>query len=209
MSRITGPKCRLCRREGMKLFLKGARCFSAKCAIERRQSTPGMHQERRKKKMEGYVVQLREKQRLKRLYGVYESQFVRFLGRATRETGNTSENLLRLLECRLDNIVYRMGFAASHAAARQLVAHGHVQVNGKRVDVASYVVRANDQVKIAAADQAESIKAVLKYSRERGGIPGWLEVADGELAGTVKMLPTKDDISLPVDENLVVTYYSK
>src|SRR5687768_7799234 len=119
MSRITGPKCRLCRREGMKLFLKGARCFSAKCAIERRQSTPGMHQERRKKKMEGYVVQLREKQRLKRLYGVYESQFVRFLGRATRETGNTSENLLRLLECRLDNIVYRMGFAASHAAARQ------------------------------------------------------------------------------------------
>ncbi len=209
MSRITGPKCRLCRREGMKLFLKGARCFSAKCAVERRQSVPGMHQERRKKKQEGYVVQLREKQRLKRLYGVYESQFVRFLGRAERETGNTSENLLRLLECRLDNVVYRMGFAASHAAARQLVAHGHVQVNSKRVDVASYVVRANDQVKIAPADQSESIKAVLKQSRERGAIPGWLEVADGELAGTVKVLPTKDDISLPVDENLVVTYYSK
>jgi len=209
MSRITGPKCRLCRREGMKLFLKGARCFSAKCAIERRQSTPGMHQERRKKKQEGYVVQLREKQRLKRLYGVYESQFVRFLGRATRETGNTSENLLRLLECRLDNVVYRMGFAASHAAARQLVAHGHVQVNGKRVDVASYVVRANDLVKIATAGLAESIQTVVKSSRERGGIPGWLEVADGELQGTVKMLPGKDDISLPVDENLVVTYYSK
>src|SRR5678809_865102 len=128
MSRRLGPKCRLCRREGMKLFLKGTRCFGPKCAIERRQSAPGMHQERRKK-MTDYGVQLREKQRMKRLYGVFEAQFVKFLAKAETQAGNTSENLLRLLERRLDNVVYRMGFAPSHAAARELVAHGHVQVN--------------------------------------------------------------------------------
>ena len=208
MSRVVGPKCRLCRREGMKLFLKGARCYAAKCAIERRQTPPGMHAERRKKKMEDYGLQLREKQRLKRLYGVFEGPFLRFLGRAEQQAGNTSENLLRLLERRLDNVVYRMGFASSHAAARQLVAHGHVRVNGDRVDVASYLVAANDEVMVAGEGMKERIAATLKAARERGGVAGWVEVSD-DLKGTVRALPTKDDISLPVDENLVVTYYSK
>ncbi|MEK7475508.1 MAG: 30S ribosomal protein S4 [Candidatus Coatesbacteria bacterium] len=208
MSRILGAKCRLCRRESMKLFLKGARCATAKCAIERRQSVPGMHQERRRKQ-EGYVIQLREKQRMKRLYGVLEGPFVRILDRAGREAGNTSENLLRLLECRLDNVVTRMGFAPSHAAARALVGHGHVQVNGHRVDVASYVVRAGDEVRIASPKVKEQVEGWVKSARDRGAIPGWVEVSDGELKGTVRMLPTRDDISIPVDENLVVTYYSK
>jgi small subunit ribosomal protein S4 len=192
----------------MKLFLKGARCATAKCAIERRQSVPGMHQERRRKQ-EGYVVQLREKQRMKRLYGVLEGPFVRFLDRAGRQAGNTSENLLRLLECRLDNVVTRMGFAPSHAAARALVGHGHVEVNGSRVDIASYVVRAGDEVRIATPKLKEKVEGCLKSARDRGAIPGWVEVSDAELKGTVRMLPNKDDISVPVDENLVVTYYSK
>ncbi len=208
MSRRLGPKCRLCRREGMKLFLKGARCFGPKCAIERRQSAPGMHQERRKK-MTDYGVQLREKQRMKRLYGVFEAQFVKFLAKAETQSGNTSENLLRLLERRLDNVVYRMGFAPSHAAARELVSHGHVHVNAERVDVASYLVRANDEVLVATPDLKEAVGACVKAARERGGIVGWVEVSADELKGTVKALPNKDDISIPVDENLVVTYYSK
>jgi small subunit ribosomal protein S4 len=208
MSRRLGPKCRLCRREGMKLFLKGTRCFGPKCAIERRQSAPGMHQERRKK-MTDYGVQLREKQRMKRLYGVFEAQFVKFLAKAESQSGNTSENLLRLLERRLDNVVYRMGFAPSHAAARELVSHGHVHVNGERVDVASYLVRANDEVRVATADMKEAIAATLKAAQERGAVVGWVEISTEELKGTVKALPNKDDISIPVDENLVVTYYSK
>jgi small subunit ribosomal protein S4 len=191
----------------MKLFLKGERCFSAKCAIERRQSAPGMHQERRRKQ-EGYVVQLREKQRLKRLYGVLERQFVRFLDRAERMVGNSSENLLRLLECRLDNVVHRMGFAPSHAAARQMVSHGHVTVNGRRVDVPSYLVRANDEIAIAP-HLKPLVEASVKAARSRGAAPGWLKVADDDLKGVVQAVPTKDDISVPVDENLVVTYYSK
>ena len=208
MSRTLGAKCRLCRRETMKLFLKGARCATAKCAIERRQSVPGMHQERRRKQ-EGYVIQLREKQRMKRLYGVLEGPFVRVLDRAGRQAGNTSENLLRLLECRLDNVVTRMGFAPSHAAARAIVGHGHVQVNGHRVDIASYVLRAGDEVRIASPKLKGLCEGYLKSARDRGAIPGWVEVSDAELKGTVRMLPNKDDISVPVDENLVVTYYSK
>ena len=208
MGRLVGPKCRLCRREGMKLFLKGARCFGPKCAIERRQSAPGMHQERRKK-MTDYGLQLREKQRMKRLYGVYEGQFIRFLDKAESQSGNTSENLIRLLERRLDNVVFRMGFATSHAAARELVAHGHLTVNGKKVDVASYLVRANDEVRIATAALQEPIGVIQKAARERGAVAGWVDVSPDELKGVIKALPNKDDISLPVDENLVVTFYSK
>ena len=208
MGRLVGPKCRLCRREGMKLFLKGARCFGPKCAIERRQSAPGMHQERRKK-MTDYGLQLREKQRMKRLYGVYEGQFIRFLDKAESQSGNTSENLIRLLERRLGNVVFRMGFATSHAAARELVAHGHLTVNGKKVDVASYLVRANDEVRIATAALQEPIGVIQKAARERGAVAGWVDVSPDELKGVIKALPNKDDISLPVDENLVVTFYSK
>ncbi len=209
MARLIGPKCRLCRREGMKLFLKGARCFSAKCAIERRQTPPGMHADRRRKKMEDYGVQLREKQRLKRLFGLFEAQFVRFLEKASRQTGNTGENFLRLLEMRLDNVLVRMGFAPSHAAAREMVVHGHVTVNGERVDIPSFLVSANDEVRVVSAAMKEAVEASLKAVQERGGVAGWVEVSPDELKGTVKFLPNKEDISLPVDEGLVVTYYSK
>lgn len=209
MSRMLGPKCRLCRREGMKLFLKGDRCFTAKCAIERRQTPPGQHAERRKKKMEDYGIQLREKQRLKRLFGMFESQFLRFLRTAESQAGNTGENFLRLLERRLDNVLVRMGFAPSHAAARELIVHGHVTVRGSRVDVPSYLVRAGEEVRIASPDLKEAVAASLKSARQRGGAASWLEVSEEELRGTVKALPNKEDMSLPVDEGLVVTFYSK
>jgi len=208
VSRVIGPKCRLCRREGMKLFLKGARCFTAKCAIERRQTPPGMHAERRKK-MEDYGIQLREKQRLKRLFGMFEAQFLRFLRRAESQAGNTGENFLRLLERRLDNVVLRMGFAPSHAGARELIAHGHVAVNGERVDIASFLVKAADEVRVVSPNVREAAAGYLKTAQERGGLASWVEVSAEELKGTVKALPNKEDMSLPVDEGLVVTFYSK
>jgi len=208
MARGTGPKCRICRREGLKLFLKGDRCYSAKCAIERRQTVPGMHGERRNRKQTDYAVQLREKQRLKRLYGLYEGPFRRFFALAERTAGNTGENLLRLLERRLDNVVMRMGFAPSHRAARELVAHGHVRVNGRRLNRASYLVRESDEIGLAASVPRAMTEAYLKVARERG-LPGWVEVMPEEMKGVVKTLPSKDDISIPVDVNLVVTYYSK
>ena len=211
MARMTGPKCRLCRREGMKLFLKGTRCFTAKCAIERRQTPPGMHAERRgrMKKVKDYGVQLREKQRLKRLFGMFEAQFRRFLDRANRQAGNTGENFLRLLELRLDNVVCRMGLAPSHAAAREMVVHGHVQVNGKRVSVPSFLLRANDEVRISSVKMKEAVEASLKAAQERGGTASWVEVSSDELKGVVKALPNKEDMSLPVNEGLVITFYSK
>lgn len=208
MARITGAKCRLCRREGMKLFLKGARCASAKCALERRQSPPGQRADRRRK-VGTYAMQLREKQRLKRLFGLYEGSFHRLLTKAESQAGNTGENFLRLLERRLDNVVVRMGFAASHAAAREMVAHGHVQVNGHRVDVASYLVRAGDEVGVASAKLREPVLANAKAARDRGGVASWVEVKEDETKGVVKALPNKEDISLPVDEGLVITFYSK
>lgn len=210
MSRPIRPACKVCRREGVKLFLKGPRCVSAKCAFERRQTPPGMHGgDRRRRKMEDYGLQLREKQRLKRIFGLMESQFVRMLRKAESQSGNSGENFLRLLERRLDNVVFRMGFAPSHASARALIAHGHVQVNGKKVDVASYLAAAGDEIAIATAQLKETARASIKSAQDRGAVPGWVEVSGDDLKGTVRVLPKKEDMSLPVDEGLVVTYYSK
>jgi small subunit ribosomal protein S4 len=209
MARQTGPKCRLCRREGMKLFLKGERCVSAKCALERRQSPPGQRVDRRRRKVGTYAMQLREKQRLKRLFGLYEGGFHRLLTKAESQAGNTGENFLRLLERRLDNVVVRMGFAASHAAAREMVAHGHVHINGRRVDVASYLVKAGDEVSVATAKMREPVLACAKAARDRGSVASWVEVSEDDTKGVVKALPNKEDISLPVDEGLVITFYSK
>ena len=208
MAHDLGARCRKCRREGMKLFLKGNRCYSAKCAMERRQSAPGMHTDRRRKPTD-YAIQLREKQRLKRLYGVYEAQFRRFLGLAERQAGNTGENLLRLLERRLDNIAVRAGFAPSHAAARELISHGHIRVNGGKVDIASYLVKAGDEVTVATPAIKERVQAAAKAVADRNAVPGWLEVSVDELKASVRLLPSKGDISVPVDEGLVVTFYSK
>ncbi len=211
MGRSTGPKCRLCRREGMKLFLKGARCSTAKCAIERRQTPPGVHgTDRRRKKMADYGIQLREKQRLKRLFGMFEAQFVRFLAKAESQAGNTGENFLRLLERRLDNVLFRMGFACSHAAAREMIVHGHVQVNGEKVDIPSYLVCESAEVGVVLKGKLKEVVAAgLKSAQDRGAIANWVEVSAEAMKGTVKALPNKEDISLPVDEGLVVTYYSK
>jgi small subunit ribosomal protein S4 len=203
-----GARCRRCRREGVKLFLKGDRCYSAKCAMERRQSAPGMHTDRRRKPTD-YALQLREKQRMKRLYGLYEAQFRRFLGTAERQAGNTGENLLRLLERRLDNIAVRSGFAPSHAAARELICHGHVRVNGGKVDVPSYLVKAGDEVTVVTPAIKERVQAGAKVIAGRNAVPGWLEVSVDDLKATVRMLPSKGDINIPVDEGLVVTFYSK
>jgi len=192
----------------MKLFLKGDRCYSAKCAIERRQTPPGMHMTRRKK-MEDYGLQLREKQRLKRLFGMMEGQFVRFLRRAESQAGNTGENFLRLLESRLDNVLYRMGFAPSHPAARSMIAHGHVRINGKKVRIPSYTVKAGDEIRIATERLKAVVEAAMKSAQNRGGTASWLSTGPDGMSGTVKNLPNKEDISLPVDEGLVVTYYSR
>ncbi len=208
MSRGSTASCRQCRREGMKLFLKGERCQGSKCAMERRQSTPGMHGERRGRKMTDYAIQLREKQRLKRLYGIREKQFRRFFGLAERMTGNTGDNLLRLLECRLDNVVMRMGFASSHAAARLLVSHGHVRVNGHKIDRPSFQVRENNEIALGTSAPKAVVEASLKAARDRG-LPGWIEVDSDSKKGMVKVMPAREDISVPVDVNLVVTYYSK
>jgi len=201
-------KCRLCRREGRKLFLKGERCQSAKCAMERRQTSPGMHGERRGRKQTDYALQLREKQRLKRIYGIREAPFRRFFAVAERMSGNTGDNLLRLLERRLGNAVFRMGFAPSLAAGWKLVVHGHVMVNGVRVDRPSYLLREGNEVRLAPSAPKAVIEVSLKAAIERG-LPGWVEVVADELRGVVKAIPSRDDIGVPVDVNMVVTYYSK
>ncbi len=208
MARYTGPVCKLCRREGIKLFLKGERCYSSKCAIERRGYAPGQHGQRRTKVTE-YGVQLREKQKVRRIYGVLEKQFRRTFYAAERQRGVTGENLMILLERRLDNLVYRMGFAASRGSARQLVLHGHIQVNGKHMNIPSGLLKAGDAISVAAGSKEnvqvqESIKA-----QEKRGFPSWLEIDAEKLSGTIKMLPSKDDIQLPVKEQLIVELYSK
>ena len=212
MSRGSTAKCRLCRREGQKLFLKGERCNTAKCAIEKRQQSPvpGMHGERRGRKQTDYAIQLREKQRLKRLYGLRETPFRRMFEHAERLSGNTGDNLLIHLERRLGNVVYRMGMASSREAGRKMVAHGHVRVNGTKVNRHSFLVKQGDEVKLGARAPKGIVEASLKSAAAReGGIPGWVEVSAEEMRGTIKAIPTRDDIGVPVDVNLVVTYYSK
>jgi len=208
VARYTGAVCRLCRREGLKLFLKGERCYTDKCAIERRNYPPGEHGQARPKFSE-YSIQLREKQKLRRIYGVLEGQFRRYFALADRSKGVTGETLLQLLERRLDNVVYRLGFATSRAEARQLVRHGHFLVNGHKVDVPSFLVRVGDGIHVRERSrQIARIKEALELAQRRG-VPEWLEVNPEAFAGTMKALPVRADLTMPINEKLVVELYSK
>jgi small subunit ribosomal protein S4 len=208
MARYTGADCRICRREGCKLFLKGDRCYSEKCAMQRRPYAPGDAGKRRVKESE-YLLQLREKQKTKRMYGLLEKQFHKYYQIANRSKGVTGENLLALLETRLDNVIYRFGFAKSRKEARQQVRHGHITVNGRRVDIPSFQVRPGDLVAIAQkAKDLLVIKSAL-ISNERAQVPAWLEVDIEKLQGSVLSLPTRDQIDSDVNEQLIVELYSK
>jgi small subunit ribosomal protein S4 len=193
----------------MKLFLKGERCYTEKCAIEKRNFAPGQHGKTRKQKMAGYGIQLREKQKVKRIYGVLEDQFRLYFEAADRQRGITGETLLQLLERRLDNVIYRLGLASSRPQARQLVRHGHFLVNGKKVDIPSYSVRAGDVVAVKAASQKNPTIAHAIEEVKGRGIPGWLTFDAGEQAGRIVSLPTREQINLPVQEQLIVELYSK
>ena len=208
MARYSESVCRLCRREGMKLFLKGDRCFKDKCAIERRNYPPGQHG-RRRSKLLGYGIQLREKQKVKRIYGLLESQFRLAFARAERRKGITGSNLLEELERRLDNVVYSLGFAASRAQARQLVRHGHVTVGGRKVSIPSYRVSKGQVVAIKEKSRTnEQIKASVETARARG-VPAWLDLTPESFSGSVVELPKREDIKLPIQEQLIVELYSK
>ena len=209
MARYSGAVCRVCRREGMKLFLKGERCYTEKCAIEKRNFPPGQHGKSRRAKLAGYGIQLREKQKVKRIYGVLENQFRRYFESAERQRGITGETLLQLLERRLDNVVYRLGLATSRAQARQLVRHGHFLVNGKKVDIPSYSVRPGDVVSIRPTSQKNPTIAHAIEEVKGRGIPGWLTFDAGDGTGKVVSVPTREQINLPVQEQLIVELYSK
>ena len=206
MARYTGSKCRLCRREGTKLFLKGERCMSTKCAVERRAYAPGEHGQRRSRRPTEYGLQLREKQKVKRIYGVLERPFRRYFDKASRQKGVTGENLLRLLELRLDNVVHRAGMAPSRDTARQLITHRHFTVNGRIVNVPSYSLRTGDVV--AARD---SIKEVVKANLDRRGNDAlsWLQVSPDQLSVTLAEVPSRESIPIPIQEQLIVELYSK
>ena len=208
MARYTGPSCRLCRRENMELFLKGDRCYTDKCALKRRNYPPGQHGQGRTKTSD-YGVQLREKQKVKRLYGLLEKQFRSYFERADRMKGVTGENLLSLLERRLDNVVYRLGFASSRAEARQLVRHGHFTLNGRKATIPSMQVKAADVIELREKSRAvvsinEALDAVV-----RRGVPQWLELERDAFKGTAKLLPVREDIVTPIQEQLIVELYSK
>ncbi len=212
MARYTGPVCRLCRREGQKLFLKGARCTSPKCALERRDYPPGQHGQVarfRRGQPTDYFRQLREKQKVKRVYGIMERQFRRYFREAMRTPGLTGENLLILLERRLDNVVYRLGFADSRAQARQLVQHGHFTINGRRVTVPSYLVRPGDRVAVREGSRRRP------YFQERAGmldemrVPDWLSLDVADLSARVLGMPRREHVDIPINEQLVVEYYSR
>ncbi|HEX8034221.1 MAG TPA: 30S ribosomal protein S4 [Ktedonobacterales bacterium] len=209
MARYTGPVCRLCRREGMKLFLKGDKCMSAKCPIERRNTRPGQHGQARARKLSGWGMQLREKQKVRRTYGVLERQFRRFYDRASQMPGKTGDNLINLLELRLDNVVYRLGFADSRAQARQLVAHGHFQVNGRKMDIPSAVLKAGDEVSVRQNSRAlEYFKTRVEMLNQKG-VPSWMRIDPNAFSGRILAVPTRQDLQLPFDEALVVEYYQR
>lgn len=207
MARNLDPKCRQCRREGEKLFLKGEKCFTDKCAIEKRNFPPGQHGQRRNQRLSDYGVQLREKQKLRRIYGVLEGQFRRYYAEADRQKGVTGENLLQLLECRLDNVAYRMGLGASRTEARQIVRHNSILVNGKRVNIPSYQVKPGDTVQVAEASKNQlRIKGALAAAEQRG-FPEWLDVDVKALKGTFKAKPQRDELPATINESLVVELY--
>ena len=208
MARYTGPDCRLCRREGAKLFLKGDRCYSANCAMNKRAVAPGQHGAARKKVTE-YATQLREKQKAKRIYGVSEKQFHMYYVEADRRKGVTGENMLSLLERRLDNVVFRLGFGVSRSQARQLVNHAHITVNGKKVNIPSYIVKAGDVVAVKENKVNNTFFKELKERKPNGVIPKWLEVDMDNLCGKVIALPVREDIGMDIREQLIVELYSK
>ncbi len=208
MGRYTGPACKLCRREGMKLFLKGDRCFMAKCAIEQGATPPGVHGQRRIK-MSDYGTQLREKQKLRRIYGLQEAQFRFMFQRAVRSRGVTGEKLLQMLEMRLDNLVYRFGFAPSRRAARQFVTHGHMEVNGRKATIPSMILKEGDVVKVRGRDHSKRYSGQFVENAETRGISPWLSVNKAELEGRVLRIPTREEMAPVVNEQLVVELYSK
>lgn len=208
MSRYLGAVCKLCRREGEKLFIKGEKCHSSKCPYDRRSYSPGQHG-RRSSRFSDYGLQLREKQKAKRTYGLLEKQFKRYFVKAEQQKGVTGENLFRMLEARLDNIVYRLGFAVSRKAARQLVSHKHFLVNDKRTNIPSYQVKAGDQIKIREKSQnLKKILTALETSEQRG-IPEWLEVDVDKKIGNIHALPTRDQIQTTIKEQLIIEHYSR
>jgi small subunit ribosomal protein S4 len=211
MSRYTGPVCKLCRREGGKLFLKGQKCYTEKCPVERRAYPPGQHgpAQARRRKQSDYAVQLREKQKVKRMYGLHEKQFRNLFVRAAQMPGITGENMLVTLESRLDNIVFRMGFAASRSAARQLVRHRHVEVHGEIVDVPSYAVKAGDEISVKPTSKDLLSVQVSLEARTRPKLLDWLALDEKARVGRVVRRPTRGDIPLPVQEQLIVELYSK
>ena len=208
MARYIESACRLCRRENLKLMLKGDRCFSDKCALERRPYPPGQHGQARKK-ITDYGIQLREKQKVKRIYGMLERQFRVFYQRAAAQKGNTGENLLVMLERRMDNMIFRMGFAATRSESRQLVRHGHMRVNGKKVTIPSMLIKAGDVVTLRERSKKNPKLAANLESAERRGFPGWIEVNRTDMKGTLKAYPAREEITMPMQEQLVVELYSK
>ncbi|HZK83070.1 MAG TPA: 30S ribosomal protein S4 [Desulfosporosinus sp.] len=209
MARYTGPVCRLCRREGMKLFLKGERCYTGKCAIDRRAYAPGQHGQARAKKPTEYGLQLREKQKARRMYGVMEKQFRHYFDVAARKKGMAGENLLVLLERRLDNVIFHLGFASSRPEARQLVNHGHFTINGKKVDIASYSVRVGEIIAVKEGSKSSPRVKLLLENLGSRTVPGWLSLDANTASGTIVALPTREDIQIPIQEHLIVEKYSR
>ncbi len=208
MARYNGPVCKLCRREGMKLFLKGERCYTDKCSFDRRPYPPGQHGQRRIKFTE-YGIRLREKQKVRRIYGMVEKQFKRYFNDADRQKGVTGENFLSLLERRLDSVTYRLGFAATRSEARQRVLHRHIQVNGKTVNIPSFQVKPGDVVSVKEKSRSKQRIVESLEGAERRGVPEWLELDKAAFAGTVKTLPIREAITLPIQEQLIVEFYSR
>ncbi|MCR4443135.1 MAG: 30S ribosomal protein S4 [Peptococcaceae bacterium] len=208
MARYTGPVCRLCRREGLKLYLKGDRCYTDKCAIDRRAYAPGQHGQSRKKISE-YGIQLREKQKARRIYGIMEKQFGNYFEKAERQPGITGENLLRMLERRLDNVVFRLGFGSSRAEARQLVRHNHFTLNGRKANIPSMLVKVGDVIQVREKSRELPKFQEIKENAAHKNPPAWLELDSEQLTGRVVALPTREQIDVPIEEHLIVELYSR
>lgn len=209
MARYTEASCRLCRRENLKLFLKGERCYSDKCAFERRSYAPGQHGQNRFRKMSDYAVQLREKQKVKHMYGMLEGQFRNFFVKAEQSRGVTGDKLIQMLERRLDSVVYRLGFASSRDQARQLVRHNHFLVNNRKVNIPSFQVDVNDVIALKEKSRKNEVIIDNLEGVARRGVPGWLELDASNFQGTVRSLPAREDVTMPIQEQLIVELYSK
>ncbi len=209
MARYTGPACRRCRRENLKLYLKGDRCYSDKCSFERRAFGPGQHGQARFRKVSDYAIQLREKQKVKNIYGILEGQFRNYFHKADLKKGITGENLLIMLERRLDNTVFRLGFASSRKQARQLIRHNHLLVNGRKVNIPSFLISVGDVITIKEKSRTNSYLVESLETVARRGIPTWLELEKDAFKATVKALPNRDEITMPIQEQLIVELYSK